>query len=126
MARNKVVSATLVEIVAEDGHWLYNEAELGRNFVHAVTLGKDEPRSHWVECTNEEKEEYEREQAELLGKDTDTTEGTMNNPIPFHDGDYVEQGLWYLDEDYGLVECIKSGYPRVGVDFAEYLDLPPM
>lgn len=68
----------------------------------------------------------EEEQERLLGKDTDTADGSINNPIQFNDGDYVEVGKWYLDEDYGLVECIKSGYPRVGVDLAEYLDLPPM
>lgn len=115
-----------IELIAEEGKWLYNTTELGRNFVHAVTLGCNESVTNWIECTDEEKVIYEEEQERLLGKDTNNTEGSMNNPIPFNDGDYVEQGKWYLDEDYGLVECIKSGYPRVGVDLAEYLDLPPM
>ena len=125
MAQNKVVSATLVELTAEDGHWLYNETELGRNFVHSVTLGKDEVRSHWVECTDEEKRAYEEEQERLLGKDTDTADGSINNPITFALGDSVEQGKWYLDETYGLVECIADGTPTADT-MGEYFDLPPM
>ena len=125
MAQNKVVSATLVELTAEDGHWLYNETELGRSFVHSVTLGKDEVRSHWVECTDEEKRAYEEEQERLLGKDSDTAYGSINNPITFALGDSVEQGKWYLDETYGLVECIADGTPTADT-MGEYFDLPPM
>lgn len=123
MAQNKVVSATLIELTAEEGHWLYNETELGRNFVHSVTLGKDEVRSHWVECTDAEKREYEREQERLLGKDTDTADGSINNPIQYTDGDSVEVGKWYVDETYGLVECIASGTPSEDT-MGEHFDLP--
>lgn len=125
MAQKKGISATLVEIVAEDGHWLYNETELGRNFVRSVTLGKDEVRSHWVECTDEEKRQYEEEQERLLGKDTDTTEGTMNNPITYTDGDSVEVGKWYIDDTFGLIECIAGGTPTADT-MGEFFDLPPM
>ena len=125
MAQNKVVSATLIELTAEDGHWLYNETELGRNFVHAVTLGRDESRSHWVECTDEEKRAYEEEQERLLGKDTDTADGSMNNPITYTDGDSVEQGKWYVDDTYGLIECLQSGNPTADT-MADFFDLPPM
>lgn len=125
MARNKVVSPTLVELTAEEGHWLYNETELGRNFVHSVTLGKDEVRSHWVECTDAEKREYEEEQERLLGKDTDTADGSINNPITYVRGEECVQGLWYLDETYGLVECIADGTPSADT-MGEYFDLPPM
>ena len=125
MAQNKVESATLVELVADEGRWLYNETELGRNFVKAVTLGKDEPRSHWVECTDAEKQAYEEEQERLLGKDTDTADGSMNNPIPFVLGDSVEQGLWYIDDTFGLVECLQSGTPTADT-MGEFFDLPPM
>lgn len=125
MAQNKVVSATLVELVADEGHWLYNEKELGRNFVHAVTLGKDEPLSHWVVCTEKEKQAYEEEQERLLGKDTATAYGSLNNPISFALGDSVEQGLWYLDETYGLVECVADGTPTADT-MGEFFDLPPI
>ena len=126
MARNKVVSATLVELVADEGHWLYNETELGRNFVHSVTLGKDEVRSHWIECTDQEKREYEEEQERLLGKDTDNEEGSINNPIPYEAELYLEQGKWYLHDTYGLVECVQSGTPPTENDLADFLDLPPL
>lgn len=126
MAQNKVVSATLIELTADEGCWLYNESELGRNFVKAVTLGKDEPRSHWVECTDQEKRQYEEEQERLLGKDTDMADGSINNPIIFNLGDSVEVGKWYIDETYGLVECIASGTPTTDAEMAEYFDLPPM
>lgn len=125
MARNKVVSPTLIELTAEEGHWLYNETELGRNFVHSVTLGKDESRTHWVECTDAEKREYEEEQERLLGKDTDTADGTMNAPIPYVRGEECEQGLWYLDEVFGLIECIADGTPSADT-MADFFDLPPM
>lgn len=126
MAQNKVVSATLVELTAEDGHWLYNETELGRNFVRSVTLGKDEVRSHWVECTDEEKRELEEEQERLLGKDTDTADGSMNAPIPYVRGEECEVGKWYLDDTFGLIECIASGTPTNDSEMAECFDLPPM
>ena len=126
MARNKAVSATLVELVADEGHWLYNETELGRNFVHSVTLGKDEVRSHWIECTDQEKREYEEEQERLLGKDTDNADGTMNAPITYVRGEECEQGLWYLDDTFGLIECIASGTPTTDAEMAECFDLPPM
>lgn len=125
MARNKVVSAQLVELTANDGCWLYNETELGRNFVHSVTLGKDEVRSHWVECTDEEKRQYEEEQERLLGKDTDTAYGSINNPETFVFGEYVEAGKWYIDKTYGLVECLQSGNPTADT-MGEFFDLPPM
>ena len=126
MARNKAVSATLVELVADEGHWLYNETELGRNFVHSVTLGKDEVRSHWIECTDQEKREYEEEQERLLGKDTDTADGSMNAPITYIRGDECEVGKWYLDDIFGLIECISSGTPTTDAEMAECFDLPPM
>ncbi len=126
MAKNKVVSATLIELTAEDGHWLYNETELGRNFVHAVTLGKDESREHWVECTDADKQAYEEEQERLLGKDTDNAEGTMNAPITYTRGEECEQGKWYLDEVFGLIECIANGTPTTDAEMGEFFDLPPM
>lgn len=126
MARNKAVSATLVELTAEEGHWLYNESELGRNFVHSVTLGKDEVRSHWIECTDQEKREYEEEQERLLGKDTDTADGSINNPIPYTRGSCAEQGKWYNDDTFGLIECVESGTPTTDAEMAECFDLPPM
>lgn len=54
-----------IELKAKEGYWLYNETELGRNFVKAVILGKEEQVSNWVECTEEEKTLYEKEQEEL-------------------------------------------------------------
>lgn len=109
MAQNKVVSTTLIELTAEDGMWLYNESELGRNFVRAVTIGKDEARSHWVECTDAEKRAYEEEQERLLGKDTDTadllscvaTEGTVECPaestIPSDNVSGIPTGCSHVD-----------------------------
>ena len=55
-----------IELIADEGKWLYNTTELGRNFVHAVTLGCNESVSNWIECTNSEKETYEEEQELLL------------------------------------------------------------
>lgn len=114
-----------IELIADEGKWLYNTTELGRNFVHAVTLGCNESVSNWIECTNSEKETYEEEQAKLLGKDTDNEEGSMNNPIQYNETDYVEEGKWYLHNEFGLIECIKSGIPTTD-DVNEYFDLPPM
>lgn len=107
MAQNKVVSTTLIELTAEDGMWLYNESELGRNFVRAVTIGKDEARSHWVECTDDEKRAYEDEQERLLGKDTAdlpscvATEGTVECPttstIPSDNVSGIPTGWTHVD-----------------------------
>lgn len=43
-----------------EGNWLYQDrGENDRYFTTIVYLGKHEPA--WAECTNEEKEEWERE-----------------------------------------------------------------
>ena len=43
-----------------DGNWLYQDrGENDRYFTNMVILGKHEPE--WAECTNKEKEEWERE-----------------------------------------------------------------
>ena len=41
-----------------EGNWLYKDHEQGRLFYSAVWLGKEE--NPFPECTNEEKEAYER------------------------------------------------------------------
>ena len=43
-----------------EGNWLYQDrGENNRYFTDVVYLGKHEPE--WAECTNEEKEAWERE-----------------------------------------------------------------
>lgn len=114
-----------IELIADKGKLLYNTTELCRNFVHAVTLGCNESVSNWIECTDKEKVIYEEEQERLLGKDTDNAEGSMSNPIQYNETDYVEEGKWYLHNEFGLIECIKSGVPTTD-NVNEYFDLPPM
>lgn len=46
-----------------EGNWLYNDEQDYRQFTDCVMLGKDAPL--WSECTNEEKEQWEREHAPI-------------------------------------------------------------
>lgn len=76
------------------------------------------------------KYEAEMREAELnasIGKDYDLTDadGSMNNPIAYTDGDSVELGKWYVDETYGLVECLADGTPTADT-MADFFDLPPI
>lgn len=63
----------------------------------------------------------------LLPKGGGQDGASYQNPREWHNGDYVNHGLWYSayqDEDSEpyLWECIKDGYPSSATD-AEYFDV---
>lgn len=60
--------ALRIQTPSVEGNWLYQDrGESDRYFTKKVILGKREPE--WAECTNEEKEEWEREHQPKLPED---------------------------------------------------------
>lgn len=48
-------------LYADNGKWLYQESQDGtRTFYSSLTLAKEENKQYYQECTNAEKEEYEK------------------------------------------------------------------
>lgn len=96
------------------------------NFVFIPTTEADFYR---LKRENLLKYEAEMREAELnasIGKDYDNADGSMNAPITYTRGEECEVGKWYVDDSYGLIECIASGTPTTDAEMAEYFDLPPM